>query len=75
MHNIHFPTHIQVIYLRWTFKMDKTISSQLKIDMRGDEEQEVKCQEVMELFLAAGYFRARIKVNLLRSTSLTRLVG
>ena len=32
------------------------------MDIREDEEQEVKCQEVMELFLTAGYFRARIKV-------------
>ena len=32
------------------------------MDVREDEEQENKCREVMELFLAAGYFRARIKV-------------
>ena len=37
-------------------------SSRAKMDVREDEEQENKCQEVMELFLAAGYFRARIKV-------------
>ena len=36
--------------------------SRAKMDIREDEEQEVKCQEVMELFLTAGYFRARIKV-------------
>ena len=37
-------------------------SSRAKMDVREDEEQEIKCREVMELFLAAGYFRARIKV-------------
>ena len=36
--------------------------SRVKMDIREDEEQEVKCHEVMELFLTAGYFRARIKV-------------
>lgn len=29
--------------------------------MREDEEQERKFQEIIELLLAAGYFRARIK--------------
>ena len=38
--------------------------SRVKMDIREDEEQEVKCHEVMELFLTAGYFRARIKVIL-----------
>ena len=37
-------------------------SSRAKMDVREDEEQVIKCREVMELFLAAGYFRARIKV-------------
>ena len=37
-------------------------SSRANMDVREDEEQEIKCREVMELFLAAGYFRARIKV-------------
>ena len=37
--------------------------SRVKMDIREDEEQEIKCQEVMELFLTAGYFRARIKVT------------
>ena len=37
-------------------------SSRAKMDVREDEEQKIKCREVMELFLAAGYFRARIKV-------------
>ena len=36
--------------------------SQARMDIREDEEQEMKCQDVMELFLTAGYFRARIKV-------------
>ena len=40
-------------------------SSRAKMDVREDEEQEIKCREVMELFLAAGYFRARIKVRLI----------
>ena len=51
--------------------MDKTSSSQPKTDIRRDEEQEVKCQEVMELFLAAGYFRARIKVSSILSAPIT----
>ena len=33
-------------------------------DIRQDEEQEKKSQEVLELLVTAGYFRARIKVNL-----------
>lgn len=33
------------------------------IESREDEEQEKKCAEVIELLLAAGYFRARIKVS------------
>ncbi len=33
-------------------------------DVREDAEQEKKGQEVMELLVAAGYFRARIKVCL-----------
>lgn len=32
-------------------------------DIRKDEEQEKKSQEVLELLVTAGYFRARIKVN------------
>ncbi|UYV76723.1 K02A2.6-like, partial [Cordylochernes scorpioides] len=30
-------------------------------DVRHDEDQQLKFQEIIELFLAAGYFRARIK--------------
>jgi len=30
-------------------------------DIRNDEEQEKKCNEVLELLVTAGYFRARIK--------------
>ena len=33
-----------------------------KVDIRDDEEQLRKGQEVLELLVAAGYFRARIKV-------------
>ncbi len=33
-------------------------------DIRDDEEQEKKGNEIMELLVAAGYFRARIKVRI-----------
>ena len=33
-----------------------------KVDIRDDVEQLKKGQEVLELLVAAGYFRARIKV-------------
>lgn len=33
----------------------------LQVETREDEEQNVKLQETIELLLAAGYFRARIK--------------
>lgn len=36
-----------------------TFSSQ--VETREDEEQSVKLAEILELLLAAGYFRARIK--------------
>lgn len=32
-----------------------------KFDVREDEEQQTKLQETVELLVAAGYFRARIK--------------
>ena len=32
-----------------------------KFDIREDEEQDVKLQETIDLLVAAGYFRARIK--------------
>lgn len=32
-----------------------------QVEVREDEEQERKFQEIIELLLAAGYFRARIK--------------
>ena len=32
-----------------------------QFDVRDDEEQLVKLQDTMELLVAAGYFRARIK--------------
>ena len=33
----------------------------LQVDIREDEEQDVKLKESIDLLLAAGYFRARIK--------------
>lgn len=33
----------------------------LKFDVREDEEQLVKLQEIIDLLVAGGYFRARIK--------------
>ncbi|XP_030065813.1 coiled-coil domain-containing protein 93 isoform X1 [Microcaecilia unicolor] len=33
----------------------------LKVDIREDEEQNIKLAEILELLVAAGYFRARIK--------------
>ncbi len=36
------------------------------VDVREDAEQEKKCQEVLELLVAAGYFRARIKVRFVK---------
>ena len=33
----------------------------IKVETREDEEQNVKMAETVELLLAAGYFRARIK--------------
>uniref|UniRef100_A0AAX7W4S9 Coiled-coil domain-containing protein 93 n=1 Tax=Astatotilapia calliptera TaxID=8154 RepID=A0AAX7W4S9_ASTCA len=38
----------------------KTVSG-LQVETREDEEQSVKLTEILELLLAAGYFRARIK--------------
>lgn len=32
-----------------------------QIDVREDEEQSIKLQEIIDLLVAAGYFRARIK--------------
>ena len=39
----------------------KDIMSEAKYDVKEDEEQEIKFQEISELLVAAGYFRARIK--------------
>lgn len=33
----------------------------VKVEVREDEEQSVKLQEIIDLLVAAGYFRARIK--------------
>lgn len=38
------------------------MSMDSKADIRQDEEQEKKGQEIIDLLVAAGYFRARIKV-------------
>lgn len=35
--------------------------SQVEIEVREDEEQAVKLQEIIDILVAAGYFRARIK--------------
>ncbi|XP_053374739.1 coiled-coil domain-containing protein 93-like [Mercenaria mercenaria] len=35
--------------------------NELEFDVREDEEQNVKLSQTIELLLAAGYFRARIK--------------
>uniref|UniRef100_A0A669EGZ6 Coiled-coil domain-containing protein 93 n=1 Tax=Oreochromis niloticus TaxID=8128 RepID=A0A669EGZ6_ORENI len=43
-----------------TFVPVKTVSG-LQVETREDEEQRVKLTEILELLLAAGYFRARIK--------------
>lgn len=37
------------------------INSGLQVEVREDEEQSVKLQEIIDLLVAAGYFRARIK--------------
>jgi hypothetical protein len=31
------------------------------VEVREDEEQKIKLQEIIDLLVAAGYFRARIK--------------
>ena len=33
----------------------------MQVDIRQDEEQNVKLTEIIQLLVAAGYFRARIK--------------
>ena len=38
-----------------------TFACHLQVDIREDEEQDVKLRESIDLLLAAGYFRARIK--------------
>ena len=54
-----FFSHLIFYYI----VIDITTGFLVKMDVREDEEQSIKCQEVMELFLTAGYFRARIKVS------------
>ncbi|KAG8193575.1 hypothetical protein JTE90_000212 [Oedothorax gibbosus] len=39
----------------------ESFNKSAKVEVREDEEQERKFQEIIELLLAAGYFRARIK--------------
>lgn len=50
--------HIEFIIVNSVI-MDLHISSQF--DVREDEEQNVKLGQTIDLLLAAGYFRARIK--------------
>lgn len=38
-----------------------SLSLSLQADVREDEEQTTKFQEIIDLLVAAGYFRARIK--------------
>lgn len=52
----------------------------LQVETREDEEQSIKLAEILELLLAAGYFRARIKglspfdkVNQIYSITLSNL--
>lgn len=42
-------------------KPSPTTAREGQVDIREDEEQNVKLSEIVELLLAAGYFRARIK--------------
>lgn len=37
------------------------LGNEVAFDVREDEEQDVKLRETVQLLLAAGYFRARIK--------------
>jgi hypothetical protein len=45
---------------RWEYEFVFGLSI-FQFDIREDEEQYVKLQEALELLIAAGYFRARIK--------------
>jgi hypothetical protein len=36
-------------------------NSHFQVEIRKDDEQLEKCQEIIDLLVAAGYFRARIK--------------
>ena len=38
-----------------------THTTHTQVDVREDEEQDIKLRECIDLLLAAGYFRARIK--------------
>ncbi|MPC80882.1 Coiled-coil domain-containing protein 93 [Portunus trituberculatus] len=42
-------------------KPSPTTAREGQVDIREDEDQSVKLSEIVELLLAAGYFRARIK--------------
>uniref|UniRef100_A0A672ZWF0 Coiled-coil domain-containing protein 93 n=1 Tax=Sphaeramia orbicularis TaxID=375764 RepID=A0A672ZWF0_9TELE len=44
-----------------SFYLNKNLHLQQGVETREDEEQSVKLAEILELLLAAGYFRARIK--------------
>ena len=47
----------------WRFFDQNFQEMEKEYDIRNDEEQEKKCNEVLELLVTAGYFRARIKVS------------
>lgn len=49
--------------LKWTKRENFTciVVFVVQVETREDEEQSIKLAEILELLLAAGYFRARIK--------------
>lgn len=59
------------VYIDWPIRHHTAVKSfvashvfdilSVKVETREDEEQNVKMAETVELLLAAGYFRARIK--------------
>lgn len=56
------------MYINWLIRLLQSFIAthvfdilSVKVETREDEEQNVKMAETVELLLAAGYFRARIK--------------
>lgn len=49
------------IYKVLRFNVPTVLCFVKKVETREDEEQNVKLRETVDLLLAAGYFRARIK--------------